>query len=137
VRHLLQQLRRHVARYALAVALCQLAVLCASTITVAASARSAALAVSAGEACSCEHTAGVMCPMHRKSSPRPAPANTPRWCKGVDGSSYAVLPAFGALGLPEGITQLLLPITEGFAPAVHADAPRALHSPPDSPPPRA
>ena len=133
----LRQLRRHAARYALVVAVCQLAVLCFSTITLAASARSAALAVSAGEECSCEHTAGVMCPMHRKSSPRPAPANGPRWCNGVDGGAFAVLPSLGALAMPERIVELVLSFAESTAPAFRADAPRLLARPPDNPPPRA
>jgi len=130
-------LRRHAARYALAVALCQLAVLCSSTITLAASVRSAALAVSAGEECSCDHTAGVMCPMHRKSSPRPAPTNGPRWCNGVNGDTFALLPSIGALAMPERVAHFQPSIVESVAPALRADAPRLLDRPPDNPPPRA
>jgi hypothetical protein len=74
--------------------------------------------------------------MHRKSSSRPVPANTPRWCKGVDTSNYAVLPVLGTLALPERIAQVGLPIPEAPATAFNAAAPRSLDRPPDSPPPR-
>jgi hypothetical protein len=131
----LRQLRAP--RYALAVVVCQLAVLCSSTITLAASPRSGTLAVGAAEACSCDHTAGVMCPMHRKSSARPAPTNGPRWCKGADGAAFAVLPSLGALAMPERLVELVLSFAESAAPVSSADAPRLLARPPDSPPPRA
>ena len=133
----LRPLRLHAARYALAIAVCQLAVLGSSTITLAASARSAALAVNAGEECSCEHTAGVMCPMHRNSSSRPAPTNGPRWCNGVDGGAFAVLPSLGALAMPERIVELALSFAESAAPAFGTDSPPLLARPPDNPPPRA
>jgi hypothetical protein len=132
----MRQLRRCTARYALAVAVCQLAVLCSSTIMLAASARSAALAVSAGEECSCEHTAGVICPMHRKSSTRPAPQNAPRWCKGADGGTFAVLPSLGALAMPERIVELVLAHAGSAARAFPAETPTLVDHPPDSPPPR-
>jgi hypothetical protein len=121
---------------ALAVAICQVAVLSASTIVLAASPRAGGLRVAADEECSCEHSAGVMCPMHRRSTSRPIPANGPRWCKGVDDSSYAVLPALGTLAMPERVAELVPSVTEAVAPTVPAETPRFLDRPPDSPPPR-
>lgn len=122
---------------ALAIALCQLAVLSASTIVLVASPRAGGLSVAAGEECSCEHTAGVMCPMHRRSTSRPAPASAPRWCAGVGDSSYPVLPVLGTLAMPERIAEVVLSLTDSAAPAVPAETPRVLAPPPDSPPPRA
>jgi hypothetical protein len=75
--------------------------------------------------------------MHRKSSSRPVPTNAPRWCKGADDAAFALLPALGTLALPERIVQFVLVVAESSAPAAHADAPRLLDRPPDSPPPRA
>ena len=137
VSRLLRQLRVRVARFALAVAVCQLAVLCSSTLVLATSHAPGASTVSTGEECSCDHTAGVMCPMHRKSSSRPVPANAPRWCTGADGSTWAVLPALGMLAMPEGIAQLLPSIVESRVAASAAAAPAPLDRPPDNPPPRA
>ena len=133
---LLRHFRVLAGRYALAVAVCQLAVLSSSTLVLAASRQAGALTVGAAEECSCEHTPGVMCPMHRRSTSRPAPADAPRWCKGVDNSTFAVLPAFGALAMPERVAPLARPVGESPAPAFVAGAPRPLDRPPDSPPPR-
>jgi hypothetical protein len=133
----LRHLRAHAARGALAVAVCQVAVLCSTTIVLAASTPSSAVRVTADEECSCDHSTGVMCPMHRRGGSRPAPTNAPRWCKGVDGSSYAVVPALGTLALPERVAQLAPGISESTAPAPRTSAPRPLARPPDSPPPRA
>lgn len=133
----LRHLRARAGRYALAVAVCQVAVLSASTIVLAASPHDGSLHVAAGEECTCDHTSGVMCPMHKRAGARPVPANAPRWCKGVDDSSFAVLPALGALALPEQLTELLPQVTATAVAAIHADAPRLLDRPPDSPPPRA
>jgi hypothetical protein len=133
----LWHLRARAARVAFALAVCQLAVLSVSTIVLAASPRAGGLTLAADEECSCEHTAGVMCPMHRRSTSAPAPADGPRWCKGVDDSSYAVLPVLGSLAMPEPIVTFVFSLTESAAPAVHAEAPRLLDRPPDSPPPRA
>ena len=121
----------------LAVAVCQLAVLCSSTVALAASASPGALSVGAGDACSCDHSTGVMCPMHRKGSTRPAPANGPRWCKGADGATYALLPVLGTLAMPERVVRFDRSLSEGATPAFRADTPRLLDQPPDSPPPRA
>jgi hypothetical protein len=134
---LLRQLRARAAHYALAVAVCQVAVLCSTTIALAASTPSSVVHVTAGEECSCDHSTGVMCPMHRRGSSRPAPTNAPRWCKGVDASSYAVVPALGTLALPERVAQLAPGISESTAPASRTASPRPLARPPDSPPPRA
>lgn len=106
-------------------------------MVLAASRPSSAAHVTAGEECSCDHSTGVMCPMHRRGSSRPAPTNAPRWCQGVDGSSYAVLPVLGTLSLPERVVQLAPGVTESTAPAPLTVAPRPLDHPPDSPPPRA
>lgn len=133
----LRHFRALAGRYALALAMCHVAVLCSATIVLAATPRADGVTVGADEECDCEHSTAVMCPMHRKSSSRPVPANTPRWCKGVDGSTYAVLPVLGALALPERIAQLELPLVEPHAAAVSAEVPRFLDRPPDSPPPRA
>jgi len=133
----LRHLRALASRYALAVAVCQVAVVFSATSLLAASTPSTALHVAADEQCSCDHSTGVMCPMHRRSSSRPAPANAPRWCKGVDGSSYALVPALGTLALPERVAQLMPAATAPAAPAPRRDAPRPVARPPDSPPPRA
>jgi hypothetical protein len=133
----LRQLRAHAARCALAVAVCQVALVCSATMVLAASTPSSAVHVTADEECSCDHSTGVMCPMHRRASSRPTPTNAPRWCKGVDGSSYAVLPVLGTLSLPERVLQLAPAITESTVPAPRTVAPRPLAHPPDSPPPRA
>ena len=134
---ILRHVRTFAGRYALVVVVCQVAVLSSTTIVLAASTPSGALTVAAVEECSCEHTAGVMCPMHRRSSSRPAPSNGPRWCSGADASSYAVLPAFGQLAMPEHLAQFAFAITESTAPAPRIEAPRPFDRPPDSPPPRA
>jgi hypothetical protein len=123
-------------RYALALALCQVIAACAGTIVLAASPRAGGDVVSADEECNCEHSSGVMCPMHRRSSSRPIPADAPRWCTGLDDSVFAVLPVFGALALPERIAHLARPELEPLVTAPRPGAPRSLDRPPDSPPPR-
>jgi hypothetical protein len=130
----MRHLRARVARYAVALAVCQLAMVCSATIALASTPHQRA---AVEEECRCEHTAGVMCPMHRKSSSRPVPADAPRWCQGADDSALAVLPALGALALPERIALLTPTTLESPAPAFRAEAPRPLDRPPDSPPPRA
>jgi len=133
----IRHVRTLAGRYALAVAVCQVAVLCSSTLVLAASTPSSGAQVTADEECSCDHSTGVMCPMHRRASSRPAPTNAPRWCKGVDGSSYAVLPVLGTFALGERVAQLVAGITESTAHAPRPEARRLLARPPDSPPPRA
>lgn len=133
----LRHFRALAGRYALALAMCHVAVLCSATIVLAATPRAGGTTVGADEECNCDHSTAVMCPMHRKSTSRPLPPNTPRWCKGIDTSTYAVMPVLGTLALPERIAQLLLPLAEAPRTAVSAEAPRSLDRPPDSPPPRA
>ena len=133
---LVRHFREHVRRYALVLAVCQVAVLSSATLVLAAASRSGALTVGADEECRCDHTAGVMCPMHRRTSSRPVPADAPRWCTGVDDSAYGVLPVLGGLALPERIAQVVRPNIESRATVSLAEAPRPLARPPDSPPPR-
>ena len=133
----LRHFRALAGRYALALAICHVAVLCSATVVLAASPRAGGTTVGADEECNCEHSTAVMCPMHRKSTSRPVPANTPRWCKGIDTSTYAVLPVLGALALPERVVALVLPLVESPAADAHAESVRLLDHPPDSPPPRA
>jgi len=133
----LRHFRALAGRYALALAMCHVAVLCSATIVTAATPRAGGTTVGADEECSCDHSTAVMCPMHRKSTSRQMPANTPRWCKGVDGSTYAVLPVLGTLALPERVVAFVLPVVESSAPDAHAESVRLLDHPPDSPPPRA
>ena len=133
----LRHFRALAGRYALALAICHVAVLCSATIVLAATPRAGGTTVGADEECSCDHSTAVMCPMHRKSTSRPAPANAPRWCKGIDTSTYAVLPVLGALALPERVVAFVLPIVESSAPDARAASVRLLGHPPDSPPPRA
>ena len=123
-------------RYALAVAVCQVAVLSASTIVLAATPHSGALHVAADEECTCDHTAGVMCPMHKRASSRPVPTNAPRWCSGAADSTFALIPVLGNFALPERVAELVLTVTESAMPARRVEAPRLLDRPPDSPPPR-
>ena len=129
--------RACVARYALLLAVCQVAAVCSATLVLAATLQGGAATVAADEECRCEHSTAVMCPMHRRSSSRPVPANAPRWCTGVDDSAYGVLPVLGGLALPERIAQVARPNIESLASAPLAEAPRPLARPPDSPPPRA
>ena len=129
-------LRARAPRFALALVVCQLAALSFSTLVLAASQPPGALTVGAHEECSCDHTTGVMCPMHRRSASRPIPANVPRWCKGVDGSTYAVLPVLGTLAMPERVALFAVPAVESTPPAFRAASPRPLDHPPDNPPPR-
>jgi hypothetical protein len=107
---------------------------CSTTIALAAAPHAGAVVE---EECRCEHSAGVMCPMHRRSSSRPVPVDAPRWCTGVDDSIFAVVPVFGALAMPERAAHLLPHDVESAAPLFRAGGPRPLDRPPDSPPPRA
>jgi hypothetical protein len=118
----------------MALAICQVLAVCSATIVQASTPHQRA---AVEEECRCEHTAGVMCPMHRRSSSRPMPVDAPRWCQGADDSALAVLPAPGALALPERIARLTPAALESPAPAFRAEAPGPLDRPPDSPPPRA
>jgi hypothetical protein len=118
-------------------ALCQVAMVCSATIVLAAAPHMGGAAVAVAEECSCDHSTAVMCPMHRRSSSRPVPANAPRWCAGVDGSACAVVPVLGTLAPPEHVAQFTSPNLDLLAPAPRAAAPRPLDRPPDSPPPRA
>jgi hypothetical protein len=131
----LRHLRARAARYALAVAVCQLAVLLSATVVLTAS-TSGASTIAADEECRCDHSAAVMCPMHKRST-RPLPPDAPRWCAGVDETAYAVLPTLGVLGLPERDTQTISLTFESLVPAARAGAIHPLATPPDSPPPRA
>jgi len=137
VTSLVRHVRARLVHYALALAVCQVAAVCSATLVLAASPRAGAATVAADEACSCDHSTAVMCPMHRRSSSRPVPANAPRWCAGADSAAYAVLPVLGTLALPERVAQLAAPSFESLATAPVAAAPRPLDRPPDSPPPRA
>jgi hypothetical protein len=132
---LVRHLRAHVVRYAVALAVCQALAVCSATIVLAA-APHAGGALAVEEECTCEHSAGVMCPMHRRSSSRPVPVDAPKWCQGVDDSLLAALPVLGTLALPERIAQLVPTAVESLAPSFRAEAPRPLDRPPDSPPPR-
>lgn len=116
--------------------MCQVAGLLSATIVLAAAPAGGDAAVTADEECRCEHSAAVMCPMHKRSSPRP-PGNAPRWCAGVGDSAYAVLPVLGTLALPERVAPLACPDHGSRAASVVSLAPRSLGVPPDSPPPRA
>jgi hypothetical protein len=121
---------------ALSVALCQVSLSMSATAIVLAGARPGAAAV-AEEECECEHSAAVMCPMHRRSAPKPAAPGTPRWCSAGDDSLLALVPVYGALAVPEALHRLLPPPATPRALARVADRPTDLDSPPDSPPPRA
>ena len=123
-------------RYALLAAVCQLslavsasAVMLATTHTGARDRR--------GRGCSCDHSTAVMCPMHRRSAPRPVPPGTPRWCGAGDDSIFALLPVLGTLAVPEPVQQSLAPSATSLALAPVAERPVRLARPPDSPPPRA
>lgn len=132
---LVRHLRARLVRYAVALAVCQVAMVCSATIVLAAAPHGGA-AVAVDEECRCEHSAGVMCPMHRRSSSRPVPVDAPRWCQGVDDSVLAALPVLGTLALPERIAPLIPTAVESLVPAFRAEAPRPLARPPGSPPPR-
>jgi hypothetical protein len=136
VTSLVRHLRARLVRYAVALAVCQVVAVCSATIVLAAAPHAGGAAVALDEECRCEHSAGVMCPMHRRSSSRPVPADAPRWCQGTDDAAFAVLPALGTLALPERIAPLTPTTVESLAPAFRAEAPRPLARPPDSPPPR-
>jgi hypothetical protein len=135
---LLGWLRGGLARIAWLVAVCQLALVIIPSAAIAAhQLQSGRASIAAEEECTCEHEAGVMCPMHRRSAPRPIPAGAPRWCGAGDDSLFALAPVLGALVAPEPIqtTVLTLPVV----PLHTHDAARLLllDRPPDSPPPRA
>jgi hypothetical protein len=113
-------------------AVCQVATM-ASAAVLAAMPAAGTSSVSAHEECTCDHVAGVMCPMHRRSSN----PNGPRWCAAGDASIYLLLPGLNAPALPVRVATLAAPPIESEAPAPFAEAPLPLASPPDSPPPRA
>jgi hypothetical protein len=133
---LVRHLRAAGRRYALVLAMCQLAVVVSATAVLLSSPQFAGLTVAAGDECECDHATAVMCPMHRKTSSRPVPADAPRWCKGVDGATYAVMPVLGALAPPERLAQLALLTALSPIASSPDQAPLALDRPPDSPPPR-
>ena len=136
VTSVVRHVRARVVRYAVALAVCQVLAVCSAAIVLAATPAAGAATIAADEECSCDHSTAVMCPMHRRSSSRPVPANAPRWCAGVDDSAFAVLPALGMLAMPERVAQLLRPNFEPLVAARRGEAPRPLARPPDSPPPR-
>ena len=103
-----------------------------SATILAAMPSSSTSSVSAHEECTCDHVAGVMCPMHRRSSS----PNGPRWCAAGDASIYFLLPGLNAPALPARVATLAAPTSESVAPASCAEVPLPLDSPPDSPPPR-
>ena len=127
--------RTQAALYALLAAMCQLGVAMSASTVMLTSARTGAAIVA--DECSCDHSAAVMCPMHRRSAPRPLPAGTPRWCGAGDDSVFALVPTLGALGAPEAFQQILPPSSVPLAFALHADRPVRTARPPDNPPPRA
>jgi hypothetical protein len=93
--------------------------------------------VTAGEECSCDHSTGVMCPMHRRAARVRRPPTRRGGARAWDGSSYAVLPVLGTLALPERVAQF---VAGSPNPPLHARAPRRpVRSParPTVPPPRA
>jgi hypothetical protein len=124
------------ARYALLLAVCQLSLsLSASAIMLAST--PPGVATVAEDECSCEHSAATMCPMHRRSAPRPLPAGTPRWCGAGDDSIFALVPVYGTLAAPEPVHRVLAPSPTRRTFSRSADRPVGLESPPDNPPPRA
>ena len=63
--------------YALFAAVCQLSLAVGASTIMLASTPPGASTV-AEDDCSCEHSAAVMCPMHRRPTSRPIPPGTPR-----------------------------------------------------------
>lgn len=131
-----RHLRARAARYALLVAACQLSLAVSAGAVMLTAARPGS-AVVAEDDCSCEHSAAVMCPMHRRTAPRPVPAGTPRWCGAGDDSIFALMPVLGALTVPEPVLQSLAPSSTTLTLAATAERPVRPAYPPDSPPPRA
>jgi hypothetical protein len=128
----LRRLRALAGRCAIVLAVCQVATI-ASVTLLAALPSAGASSVSSHEECTCDHVAGVMCPMHRRSS---SPKG-PRWCAAGDASIYLLLPGLNAPAMPLRVATLAPPISESVAPARSAGIALTLASPPDSPPPRA
>jgi hypothetical protein len=135
---LARHLRDRAARIALLVVLCQLGLVIAPSVALAAHhLQSGTARVAAAEECTCEHEAGVMCPMHRRSAPRPIPAGAPRWCGAGDASLFALAPVLGALVPPEPLHEAaLIPLVTPGSPFAN-DSLLRLDRSPDSPPPRA
>jgi hypothetical protein len=128
----LRRVRALAGRCAIVLAVSQVVTMASATILAALPSSSTA-SVSAHEECTCDHAAGVMCPMHRRSSS----PNGPRWCAAGDASIYFLLPGLNAPALPVRVAGLAPPTFESVAPALSVGVPLALASPPDSPPPRA
>jgi len=126
---------------ALVLAVCQV-VLAGTATVVLASTSSKTATVAPDDDCTCEHSAGVMCPMHRpsKTSPaktRPAPSKALRSFVSCDEPAYLMVPGYGALAPPESIQTAPLPAADAAAPAALAQHPVRVASLPDPPPPRA
>ena len=128
----LRRVRTLAGRCAIVLAVSQVLTMASATI-LAAMPSSSTSSVSAHEECTCDHVAGVMCPMHRRSSH----PNGPRWCAAGDASIFFLLPALNAPALPVRVAVLAPPTFESVAPTPSVGVPLALASPPDSPPPRA
>ena len=111
-------------------AVCQIATVASPTVLAAVPAASS---IAAHEECTCDHSTGVMCPMHRRAQH----PNAPRLCSGLDLATYALLPGSHPLAMPLSVAQLSHPPAEAFVPAPAAETPLPLARPPDSPPPRA
>ena len=131
-----RHLRARAALYALLVAACQLSLAAGASTIMLASTPPGASTV-AEDDCSCEHSAAVMCPMHRRPASRPIPPGTPRWCGAGDDSVFALLPVLGALTVPEPVQGILEPSSVPLTLSRTAVHPVRLAHPPDSPPPRA
>ena len=65
--------RARAALYALLVAVCQFGLSVSASAVMLTAAHGSITAVAEAD-CSCEHSAAVMCPMHRRNAPRPVPA---------------------------------------------------------------
>jgi hypothetical protein len=128
---------------ALLLAVCQLMLVVTTTAVLASRASAPPTAtVSADDDCTCEHSAGVMCPMHRPSKTssaktRPAPSRTLRSFVSCEESASFVVPGYGALAPPESIQRAPQPAADAAARVAFAQHPARVDSPPDFPPPRA
>lgn len=131
----MRHLRARVALYALLVAVCQGGMVVSASAVMLTTPHSDKAVLE--DECSCEHSAAVMCPMHRRSTPRPVPPGTPRWCGAGDDSLFALVPVLGALTAPEAVHALLPPPRLTLATPPFAGRLVRPDRPPDSPPPRA